>query len=377
MLGIVLTDKKAAKVLLTEDNFLIVTGLSGNALRQCDKDEFIKPEKSSDGINYYSEESADLAKAMMGCLGGRCANLREAYEMALQATSLKKRRNEQASVSNEGDNDRWKFMDPNELKTDDAFKDALRIDKKLLQDITNDMALNSYRPSEPIFMGTWPGQEEPVVIDGHTRRQAAIDAGVPLVPVVIEEFASFKAASEEFVKSQTKRRPTDQWILYQLIIMYDSPMDRGGDRRSEQAKSKRSQEPIETSYSNSTERTAAVVGCKASMVKRARRIRDHATSQILNDLKNRKITISQAEKEIAKLSKATKTTAEESPVAPNQDAMVCLTDENLAGLKELGGNRHDHVNKAVEQYIVRELRKRASSEQEDSDSDEQKPRIIQ
>jgi hypothetical protein len=154
-------------------------------------------------------------------------------------------------------------------------------------------------------------------------------------------------------------------------------MDRGGDRRSEQAKSKRSQEPIETSYSNSAERTAAVVGCKASMVKRARRIRDHATSQILNDLKNRKITISQAEKEVAKLSKATKTTAEESPVAQNQDAMVCLTDENLAGLDKLGGNRHDHVNLAVEQYIERELRKRGNSEQQDSEVDDQKPRIIQ
>jgi hypothetical protein len=201
------TDRQEEEILLTEDNFLIETGLSSRALEEFEK--YIKPVKRLEGISYYSEESAEIAKAMMRCQGGRCANLREAYDMALQATSLKKRRNEQASVSNEGDNDRWKFMDPKEVKTHDAFEDALTIDKKLLQEITNDMGLNGYRPSEPIFMGTWPGQEEPVVVDGHTRRQAAIAAGVPQVPVVIERFHSFKVASEEFAKSQTKRRPTD------------------------------------------------------------------------------------------------------------------------------------------------------------------------
>ena len=153
------------------------------------------------------------------------------------------------------------------------------------------------------------------------------------------------------LKVQTQRRPTDDWVRYQLINELDSLMERGGDRRSEQAKSKGSQEPIETRHSTSAERTAALVGCSATTVKRARRIRKEGTPSMLEALKNREMTISQVEKAIVEKAKAKEGTGEESSVGESKNSMVHLTDENLAVLEQLDGTLHHHVNKAVSWYI--------------------------
>ena len=240
------TDEKATELLLTEDNFLIETGLSRRALKQWEKDGFVKPKTRLDNVNYYSEESSAHVRAMMSCQG-RCANLTEAHKMALQGASEKKKRNEQIATSSD-DGGHRRAIGPKEIKTHSQFADALPVRKDLLQDITHDMLVNGYRPSEAIYMGTWPEQKEPVVIDGHTRRLAAIAARVPLVPVVIEEFDSLTVAWEAFVKSQILRRPNDQWVRYRLTIVNDRLMARGGDRRSKQAKSKGPDGPIERGY---------------------------------------------------------------------------------------------------------------------------------
>lgn len=181
--------------------------------------------------------------------------------------------------------------------------------------------------------------------------EPVIKAGVQKIPYSVETFDDENGALEYIAKVQTQRRPTDDWVRYQLIIELDSLMERGGDRRSEQAKSKGSQEPIETRHSTSAERTAALVGCSAATVKRARRIRKEGTPSMLEALKNREMTISQVEKAIVEKAKAKEGTGEESPVGDNKNSMVHLTDENLAVLEQLDGTLHHHVNKAVSWYI--------------------------
>jgi hypothetical protein len=364
-----LTDSQSTERLLNRKELLKAAGLSAKALTQFEKAGRISA-VIVDGRPHYTLESAEHLKAMVLCQG-RCANQAEAHEMALQATSLKKTRNEKASVSSEGDNVQQKWMDPKQIKTHPLFGEGLPRSKDLLAEITKDMALKGYRPSEPIALATWPGQEEPAVYDGHTRRLGAIAADISLVPVVIEYFDSMAAAMEEFVKSQILRRPNDQGVRFRLFECIDSPLERGGDRRSEQAKSKPPNGGIEKGRSPSAQRTADLVGWTVRMVERARRVRDQGTSEILEAVRNNKMSLSKAEKAIADQAKETSDT--EPPVPQNEDGMVHLTDENLAGLKELGGNRHSHVNTAVEQYIVREFRKRASSEQQDSEVDDQKP----
>jgi ParB-like chromosome segregation protein Spo0J len=367
-LGFVVTDSESKKPLLPEDQFLIFSGLSKKALKQYEKNGFVKPVRQSEGTNYYAEESADLVKAMMMCLG-RCANLQEAYKMAVQGLSSKERRRDK------GESAEVKTIDPREIEMHLKFKGLLDIDDDLSESLTVDMTVSGFYVSKAIVLGTWPGLGKLVLIDGHTRVRSAIKAGLEAVPYTIETFDNEEEALEYIAKVQTNRRPNNDWVRFQLVRELDTLMERGGDRRSEQAKSKGSREPIEKEYSSSAAKTGALVGWSASTVKRARRVDREGTPEILEDLKKGKIRIGQAEKRIAP--RANDKATAKSSSRENQDAMVQLTDENLSGLNELGGNRHAHVNEAVKQYIEREIRKRASSDQEDSDSDKLKPRIIQ
>ena len=109
------------------------------------------------------------------------------------------------------------------------------------------------------------------------------------------------------------------------------------------------------------------------MVKRARRINREATPEILEALENRKMTISKAEEAIGDTAKAKKKTRVRPPAAQDREGMVQLNDENLAGLKALGGTLHSHVNAAVENYIASKLKKKANAELKNPEANDQKP----
>ena len=134
--------------------------------------------------------------------------------------------------------DQIKFMDPKEIKTHATFVGLLLVAQSLLKDIIRSMRTNGFWTSHPIVLGTWPGQEEPEVIDGHTRLRAALAVGIKLGPVVILEFESELAALQRSVSLQTKRRATTDAAFYRMCEKYDGLSARGGDRRSEEARSK-------------------------------------------------------------------------------------------------------------------------------------------
>ncbi len=312
------------------------------------------------------QELVEIEEAVKTNLG-RFANLREGRKIARKGLSLKKRRSEEA------DSGKVQTIDPKKVKFHPGFEGLLSIDQDLEESISADMVMESYYLSQPIVLATWPWQEELVLIDGHTRVKSAIRSGIKKIPYVIERCANIDGALQYVASVQTKRRPTDDWVLYRLISELDSLMDRGGDRRSDEAKSRRSTDPVETQYKNSAKRTAALVGTSDTTVKRARRIRKEGKPEILEALKNRKMTISQAARAIANKGQCNEAKAQ---VTQNQEGMVQLNAENLAAIRELGGTRHEHVNEAVRQYIVNRGWENPV-EQEETESDDQKPRLIQ
>jgi hypothetical protein len=349
------TDSESGNRYLTWNQFLGETGLSPEAFETWGKNGWVKPDKGSDGEDRYSQASVEFVKTMLYFRDENGVNLTQAYQMAVKATNLKKRRNELPAARNEGDGKALKFMDPKKLKTYTTFENALTIDRQLLEDITIDMSHNGYRPSEPIALCHWEGLEGEVVHDGHTRRLAAIAAGIEKVPVSTEKFADEMAALEDFVKRQLKRRKNDAWVRYQMIIAVDSLMDRGGDRRSEDAKSKTPGGVIETKGITSSERTAKMVGCGPRTVDRVRKIRKAGTPEILEALKNRKMTITEAEEAIDGKAKDKKRTKKAELKEIRKAAEKLLNEDNLAGIDSLGGDLAYHANKAVEEYLANKL----------------------
>jgi DNA-binding transcriptional MerR regulator len=344
--GIVVKGKKSKEGLLTENEFFNATGLDEKTREVYERGGYLKPAQVSEGIKYYSAESVDFVKAVKKYTA-KGLQLSDAYEMVIQGVSSKKRRNRRAGE------DPQNTIDPRKIKTHLNFEGFLEINADLLGSITADMAANGYYESKPVVLATWPGQEDPVLIDGHTRMLAAIDAGIEKIFFVIEEFEDEGAALSHAMNLQAKRRTTDDWVLFQLIERFDSLMERGGDRRSEQAKSKGPAGPTETKHATSAERTAALVGCSPRKVKRARRIRKDGTSEILEALKNREMTISQAENAIIKKAQAEaeNNTGEQSSDAESENSLVHIEGEYREILSPLEGTLHHHVNIAVSWYI--------------------------
>ena len=334
---------KSPKKLLSRQDLLEATDLSAKALKQYEEADYVAAAEVREGVKYYTGETSELIQAMTRCLG-RCANLQEAHHIALQGLAQKERRGREAESA------QLQFIDPTKVKLHTRFEGLLRIDEDLAENLSADMALGGYFHSQPIVLATWPGQEEPVLIDGHTRLRAAIKAGVTKIPYVVETFHDIDGARKYIAKVQTHRRPTDDWVRYQLILELDSPMERGGDRRSEQAKSKGSQDPIEIKYANSAERTAALTGTSPATVKRARRIKKAATREILEAMKKGTMSITQAANAIADEVKA-KQTALEAPAAERPEGMVQIDGKYRAILTQVEGTLHEHVNKAVRMYI--------------------------
>jgi hypothetical protein len=118
-------------------------------------------------------------------------------------------------------------------------------------------------------------------------------------------------------------------------------MERGGDRRSEQAKSKGPHGPIERKPVTSAGRPAGLVGCSARTVKRARTIRKKGSPEILDALRNRKMTINQAEKALAKkLGRQSRVKKKCPRIEHRREELGALNrqnqNRNLAELKSLG-----------------------------------------
>jgi hypothetical protein len=337
-------DRKSPKRLFSRQELLDTTHLSPQALKKHEEAGRVTAAEVSGGVKYYSEETVGIIKAMEQCLG-RCANLQEAYQIALQGMALKKRR------SSEADSSPLQFIDPREVKTHPRFKGLLSIDEDLAESLSADMTVEGYFLSQPVVLGRWPGQEDLVLIDGHTRVAAAIKAGVQKIPYSVETFDGIEGALEYIAKVQTHRRPTDDWVLYQLITELDCLMERGGDRKSEQAKSKGPDGPLETRHATSAERTAALVGCSGRTVKRARRIRKDGTAEILEALKNREMTINQAEQAVASKDKTHHKTETEPSFVESENCLVQVNDEYRGVLSQVEGTLHEHVNKAVKMYI--------------------------
>jgi DNA-binding transcriptional MerR regulator len=172
---------KSPQKLLSRQELLEATGLSPKALKQYEESDYVAAAEVRDGVKYYSQETSELVQAMTRCLG-RCANLQEAHHIALQGLAQKERRDREAEAA------QLQFIDPTKIKLHPKFKGILSIGEDLEESLVTQMAVGGFYWSIPIVLATWPGQEEPVLIDGHTRLRAAIQAGVPKIPYVVEKF---------------------------------------------------------------------------------------------------------------------------------------------------------------------------------------------
>lgn len=174
------------------------------------------------------------------------------------------------------------------------FNELFPIDPLVQSAVSESMQSTGFNHGFPIHV--WYAEEGYVVIDGHTRIKAAIEAGINDVPVHILSFPGENAALLYACKIQRDRRNMSRDEIKRHLIMVVQEIDnrrkRGGDHTSEEAKAI---VPSGTIAQDSAQEVAEAVGTSVRQVKRARAIVDTGDEDLINSVKNGDVTLNQGD----------------------------------------------------------------------------------
>jgi len=165
-------------------------------------------------------------------------------------------------------------MNPKKIKTGEPFESLFPVDAHTLDAIAKDMELHGYDDAHPIVL--W--DEKGIVIDGHTRLQAAIAAGIDDVLVIRNSFEDEDAAVEYAIHCQRDRRNMSDADMYRWIAEVDKRKSKqevaqeggkaGGRGRGDSLAS--SEAKVNRQERKSAQHTADVVGTSRAKVEKAR-----------------------------------------------------------------------------------------------------------
>jgi hypothetical protein len=179
-------------------------------------------------------------------------------------------------------------MEVKNIRTQTPFSELFDIDQNVLTAIVENMRGKGFDYGSPII--TWAGKD--IVIDGHTRLEAAKRVGLEDIPIYQIRFGNESEALAYAIHNQRNRRNLTEAELLRCIEAVDKVKERGGDRKSEEVKSKGSSEPID----RPADQTAAIVGTSATKVKKARKVKKE-NPEALEEVKEGKKTLNKAYQE--------------------------------------------------------------------------------
>ena len=282
-------------------------------------------------------------------------------------------------------------MNPNGIKTHETFSSLFPINQELLAKIEADMRQQNYDYSQPVILATWNGQNEPVCIDGHTRLQAAINVGIEGIPVFFHEYDDEHEALEKAIRLQRNRRNMSDAEIVTCVEALDKRRQRGGDRRSAEAKSIPQSYGIQDSRSASAKETGELLGVSSRKVEQVRTIIDHSDPETLQAVKNNEVSVNKAYQETQRKRKEAKGVVKFPKPDPDPwdyqsielledigrrpsagfleeleeqirneedtccnligDTSIILTKAHYRALKALGGSIDDHLASAIDAYL--------------------------
>ena len=243
------------------------------------------------------------------------------------------------------------------IKTAEPFKTIFPINAELLDTIIKDMKERGFDESQPLLL--W--KEEKVLIDGHTRLEAAIEADIQQVPIHEKSFKDETEAVEYVIHLQKDRRNLTDSELYQCIIELDNRYTLGGDRKSEKISSARAllkSDESDMKEKSSREKTAKTLGTSSTKVQKVRTINDHAPDEIKEAVSTGQISINKAYKTTQENRKknqsSTKKTKPKTKVYwSDLHLIIEKHEDSLVALElklELGQKIKEQIKKAVEAY---------------------------
>lgn len=155
------------------------------------------------------------------------------------------------------------------LKREPPFSTLFAIKPDIKDGIVSNMREVGFDESKPVDV--W--RQTMVVVDGNTRIESAIDAGIDEVYIFYHDFENKAEALEYAIHNQRNRRNITDSELLRCIEALDEMKPRGGDVKSQEAKEKSKRTfVLFDSNQSSRERTAETLGIGERKVKESRKV---------------------------------------------------------------------------------------------------------
>jgi ParB-like chromosome segregation protein Spo0J len=223
-----------------------------------------------------------------------------------------------------------------ELRRAAPFSTLFPIKENVLKKITEDMKANGYDCAHPIIV--WAGNRCKVV-DGNTRLEAALKAGMSTIPVVLKNFASEEEALQYAIRSQSHRRNLTDSELMICLTELDKRKQQG--QRNDLADNLASRE---AKLGKSAEKTAEVLGVSRAKVERLRAVSEHAPAHIKNAVAAGKISVNKAYNQT--MENRHQEAEGEIPESPEQ----VRNKRKEAIIKSIGGMLHTRLEREIQEY---------------------------
>jgi ParB-like chromosome segregation protein Spo0J len=207
-----------------------------------------------------------------------------------------------------------------DIRTDPVLEKIFAIKDETLEAIINSMKESGYDKAEPIVI--WKGKN--VVVDGYTRLKAAKAAGIMEIPVEEKEFVSLDEAKRYTKKRQIDRRNLSQSEIYEAAA--ELPLKEGRDGSGRAA-----------------EILAHELGISAATVHHARAVAASQMPEVIDKVKQNKMSINQAYKLTRKKTpKPEDEEFEKIQVRIHKNSIQFINNSNLAqeAFKELVSRLH-------------------------------------
>ena len=172
-----------------------------------------------------------------------------------------------------------------DIKTASPFCDLFPIRKRVLDDIYWEMQRHGYDNSQPLVLWKDHGN---VVIDGHTRLQAAKKANIYQIPVIFKSFCSEEIALKYAIACQKNRRNLTDSELVACVVELDKRKD-----KNENLRQNRTEAPDGAS-GKTAEDTANLLGVSTRKVERIRTVMDNADDEVKRMVKTGRMTVNSA-----------------------------------------------------------------------------------
>ena len=203
-----------------------------------------------------------------------------------------------------------------EIQLSDDFSSLFPVNPSVLAQIVERIKKYGFDSSQPLHI--W--KENRSLLDGHTRRLAAIECGLATVPVFEHSFATEEEAMEYALGLQTARRNLTDAELLNALSKLDQLKNRGrpdGKKADEQPKGK------------SAAHLAKVLGTSTGKIEKARAVSKKATAEVKAAVKTGKMSVNAAYETVRETSPEKDMSATENPSIRLDKIILILSERKM------------------------------------------------